>query len=958
MLLRWGGSGPNVLSSVQFCLGVKRVIEGDVRFDPRSLAVYSTDASNYRQVPVGVVCPRHEQDVINVLALARENAVPIVPRGGGTSLSGNSCNAALVLDFSRYMAEIISIDPERRTAVVQPGVVQSTLNAEAGKFGLFFPPDPATKDRCTLGGMIGNNSCGAHSAAYGKTSDNLASLDVVLYDGTRLTLGPNTPESIQAALACGGRTAEIYRRTQAIAQQHAGLIRARYPRIPRRVSGYNLDELLPENNFNLARAVTGSEGTLALVLNATVQLVPKPKEVVLVVLGFDDIFLAGDHVPMVLEHKPEAVEAFDHYLVEFWQEKGWTSVKLLPPGRSYLIVELGGASVDEARARGEELVSRAKGNKGVSGVALFSDPRERNEVWGLRESGLGSGAPREGVPRGWPGAEDFAVHPNRLGEYLRRFDQLLKRHNLTVNMHQGHFGEGCVHGRVAFDFSTAQGIETFRRFMFETSDLIAELGGSNSGEHGDGIARSELLPKMFGPEVVEVFREFKDIFDPERRMNPGIIVDAHPLDSFLRMASYRPQPIPTMFDFSSDGGIGGAFSRCVGIGKCRKLDSGAMCPSFKATRDEAFSTRGRVHMLFEAINGDIFPGGFSDEAIRESMEMCLSCKSCKSECSATVDMAIYKAEFLHHYYQQHSRPLRAKLFGKIYEWAPLAAKIPALVNAVSASPLGSLAKSALGLHQDRPLPRFAARSFRQWFAAHKPRREGREVVLFTDTFNNFFDPEVAIAAVEVLERAGCKVVVPSRYVCCGRPLYDQGMLDEAKQQLAEVMRVLAPHIERGTPIIGLEPGCILTFRDELLRLYPNDPAALALSRQSFMFEEFISRQLPSFIPPQRNATALLQGHCHHRAIVGMETEINLLRRMEGLKLEVLEANCCGLAGAFGYDKQHYDTSRALAERVLLPAIRNSGPEAIVIADGYSCRSQIRHFCPGTRVRHLAQMLND
>jgi FAD/FMN-containing dehydrogenase/Fe-S oxidoreductase len=944
-------------SITSFASELERVLEGDVRFDARSLAVYSTDASNYRQVPVGVVCPRHEQDVIRTLALARENEVPIVPRGGGTSLSGNSCNTALVLDFSRYMSEIKSIDPEQRTALVQPGVVQSALNAEAGRFGLFFPPDPATKDRCTLGGMIGNNSCGAHSAAYGKTSDNLASLDVLLYDGTRLTLGPNTPESIQLALASGGRTAEIYRRAQAIAEQHAGLIRTRYPRIPRRVSGYNLDELLPENRFNLARAVTGSEGTLALVLNATVQLVPKPKEVVLVVLGFDDIFLAGDHVPMVLEHKPEAVEAFDHYLVEFWREKGWTSVKLLPPGKSYLIVELGGATVDEARGRGEDLVSRAKQAKGVAGVALFCDPRERNEVWGLRESGLGSGAPREGVPRGWPGAEDFAVHPNRLGEYLRRFDQLLKRHNLTVNMHQGHFGEGCVHGRVAFDFSTPQGIATFRRFMIETSELVAELGGSNSGEHGDGIARSELLPKMFGPEIMEVFREFKEIFDPEHRMNPGLIVDAFPLDAFLRMASYRPRQIATMFDFSSDHGIGGAFSRCVGIGKCRRLDAGAMCPSFKITRDEAFSTRGRVHMLFEAINGEIFPGGFSDEAIRESMDMCLSCKSCKSECSATVDMALYKAEFLHHYYQQHRRPLRAKLFGKIYEWAPLAAKVPALANAVAASPLGSLAKSTLGLHQDRPLPRFAARSFRQWFAAHKP-REGREVVLFTDTFNNFFDPEVAIAAVEVLERAGCKVTVPSRYVCCGRPLYDQGMLEEARQQLAEVMNVLAPHIERGTPIVGLEPGCILTFRDELLRLYPDDPRALALSRQSFMFEEFITRELPAFTPPASSATALLQGHCHHRAIVGMETEINLLRRMEGLKLDVPEASCCGLAGAFGYDKQRYDMSRALAERVLLPAIRNGGPDAVVIADGYSCRSQIRHFCPGTRVRHLAQMLND
>ena len=634
-------------SVTSFASELKQVLEGDVRFDARSLAVYSTDASNYRQVPVGVVCPRHEQDVIRTLALARENEVPIVPRGGGTSLSGNSCNTALVLDFSRYMSEIKSIDPERRTALVQPGVVQSTLNAEAGKFGLFFPPDPATKDRCTLGGMIGNNSCGAHSAAYGKTSDNLASLDVVLYDGTRLTLGPNTPESIQSALASGGRTAEIYRRAQAIAEQHASLIRARFPKIPRRVSGYNLDELLPENRFNLARAVTGSEGTLALVLNATVQLVPKPKEAVLVVLGFDDIFLAGDHVPMVLEHKPEAVEAFDHYLVEFWQEKGWASVKLLPAGRSYLIVELGGATVDEARGRGEELVSRAKQAKGVAGVALFSDPQGAqakfgdcaNPAWALVRLAKACRAagpePRTSpsIRTGWASICAASI-------------SFSKRHNLTVNMYQGHFGEGCVHGRVAFDFSTPEGIETFRRFMIETSELVAELGGSNSGEHGDGIARSELLPKMFGPEMMEVFREFKEIFDPEYRMNPGLIVDAFPLDAFLRMASYRPKQIANHVRFQLRWRHRRRRLALRRHWQVPPSDAGAMCPSFKVTRDEDFSTRGRVHMLFEAINGEIFPGGFADEAIRESMDMCLSCKSCKSECSATVDMAIYKAEFL------------------------------------------------------------------------------------------------------------------------------------------------------------------------------------------------------------------------------------------------------------------------------------------------------------------------
>jgi FAD/FMN-containing dehydrogenase/Fe-S oxidoreductase len=942
---------------------MRRIVEGDVRFDAGSLAAYSTDASNYRRIPVGVVCPRHPDDVIRAVALARENGVPIVARGGGTSLAGQACNTALVMDFSRYMTAVNAIDAERQTATVESGVVQSRLNAQAGQYGLFFAPDPATKDRCTLGGMIGNNSCGAHSAAYGKTVDNIIALDVLLYDGTRLQLGSgNTTgnaSKIRTAIDSGGRAGEIYAQTQALAQRYSELIRERYPRIPRRVSGYNLDELLPENGYHLARALVGSEGTLALVLGATVKLVPRPRELVLVVLGFADIFEAADHVPWLLEYHPEALEAFDHNLVEFGQAKRLPSLRLLPPGGAYLIAELGGASLDEARERGEALLSRARQAKGVVGGTLFADAQERAAVWGLRESGLGAGAPREGFPRVWPGAEDCAVPPAKLGQYLRSFDQLLRRHGLSVAMYYGHFGQGCIHCRVNFDLTSAAGIATFRAAMLEIGDLVIAHGGSISGEHGDGIARSELLPRMFGPELMGAFGKFKRIFDPEGRMNPGVIVDALPMDSHLRLgAGYHPKQIATQFDFSAEGGLGGAVSRCIGIGKCRKLDSGAMCPSYMVTQDELLSTRGRAHMLFEALNGELLPGGFTDDALHDTLKLCLSCKSCKSECPATVDMALYKAEFLSHYYRKHRRPVRDQLLASIFHWAPLAARLPGLSNWLSNSALGGVAKELLGVHTQRALPRLAARSFRQWFAANPRSRQGREVVLFPDTFNNFFEPEVAIAAVEVLERAGFRVTIPPKYVCCGRPLYDQGMLDEAKSQLAKVMQVLRPWLERGTPIVGLEPGCILTFRDELPRLYPDHPLAEALARQSFMFEEFIAREAPGFTPPAQRATALLQGHCHHRAIVGMDTEIGLLQRIEGLKLEVLDSGCCGLAGAFGYAKENYEMSRALAERVLLPAIRTRGPETLVVADGFSCRSQIRHFCPGTRVRHLAQMLDE
>ena len=604
----------------------------------------------------------------------------------------------------------------------------------------------------------------------------------------------------------------------------------------------------------------------------------------------------------LLEHHPEALEAFDHNLVEFGQEKRLPALRLLPAGRAYLIAELGGASVDEARERGEALQSRASKTPGVMGCNLFSDAQERAAVWGLRESGLGAGAPRAGFPRVWPGP--IAVGPRKTGAVSAQL-RATAAEAQSLGCHVLRPLRARLHSLPGQLRSLQRGGDCYvSSVMLEIGDLVSEHGGSVSGEHGDGIARSELLPKMFGPELMGAFREFKRIFDPEGRMNPGVIVDALPMDSHLRLgAGYSPKQIATQFDFSAEGGLGGAVSRCIGIAKCRKLESGAMCPSYMVTRDELLSTRGRAHMLFEALNGDLLPGGFADDALYETLKLCLSCKSCKSECPATVDMALLKAEFLSQYHRKHRRPVGDVLLANVFRWAPLAAQFPGLSNFLMNSTIGSAAKGMLGVHAQRTLPRLAARSFRQWFASHTRTQQGREVVLFPDTFNNFFEPEVAIAAVEVLERAGFRVTIPPKYVCCGRPLYDKGMLDEAKLQLAKVMQVLQPWLERGTPIVGLEPGCILTFRDELPRLYPNDPLAQALTRQSFMFEEFITREAPQFTPPARNATALLQGHCHHRAIVGMETEIGLLRRIEGLTLEVLDSGCCGLAGAFGYAEE-------------------------------------------------------
>ncbi|MGH7925977.1 MAG: FAD-binding and (Fe-S)-binding domain-containing protein [Candidatus Binatus sp.] len=939
---------------------LRATIEGEVRFDAGTRAAYATDASNYRQVPIGVVIPRHEGDVISALSLARENAMPILARGGGTSLAGQGCNAALVLDFSKYMNRVIAIDTHAHVAQVEPGVVQSHLNAALAPHGLFFAPDPSTKDRCTIGGMIGNNSCGAHSAAYGKTVDNVEALEVILYDGTKLSLAGSLDEAqLGEAIARGGREGEIYSRLRELRNQTADSVRAHFPKLPRRVSGYNLDELMPEHGFNVARAIVGSEGTLATILRATIRAVPRPNEVALAVLGFDDVFIAADQMPWLLAHRPEALEGFDQNLPDLARTKKMPGVRFLPAGSAFLLVELGGASRDEARQRAELVIAQARALRECTGAAYLADASEQATVWQIRESGLGSSAFIPGRPRSWPGAEDSAVPPANLGAFLRGFERILNSRKLKVATYYGHFGEGCVHARINFDLTSASGIATFRASMVELGELVANLGGSLSGEHGDGLARSELLPMMFRPELIGAFRDFKRIFDPTSMMNPGVIVEAHPLDSHLKLgANYRPREVATHFDFSAEGGLAGAALKCVGIGKCRKTEAGTMCPSYMATREEIHSTRGRARILFEALTTDLLPEGFADPALKEALDLCLSCKGCKSECPSSVDMAAYRAEFFSHYYRNHRRPLSSAFFGRLNEVARLASRAPALANAIAHAPfVGGLAKRTLAIHADRELPRFARQTFRSWFERRIPRMSTSEVVLFPDTFTNFFEPHVAIAAVEVLERAGFRVIVPRHELCCGRPLYDQGMLERAKVRLTEVLVELYPFVAVGIPIVGLEPSCILTFRDELPSLFPEDARAKALASKSFLLDEFFVREAPDFAPPALRRRTIVQGHCHQKSLAGIGGELELLSRAAGAELDVLDAGCCGMAGAFGYERAHFEVSKAIGARVLFPAIDQAPPDAIIVADGFSCRSQIRHFCPSRHPKHLAEVLN-
>jgi FAD/FMN-containing dehydrogenase/Fe-S oxidoreductase len=897
--------------------------------------------------------------VIRAVALARENGIPILPRGAGTALAGQTTTTGLVLDFSKYMNAVLHVDPEHRLALVQPGLVQAHLNAAVARYGLFFAPDPATKDRCTLGGMIGNNSCGAHSAAYGKTVDNVARLDVLLYDGTRLTLGAGGEGEYAAASAQGSRAADLCARMRTLAERYGDLVRQRYPKIPRRVSGYNLDQLLPENGLNLARAVVGSEGTLAVVLNATVQLVPKPNQVALVVLGFDDVFAAADQTPWLLDHRPQALEGFDHHLPDFARAKGMAAVRLLPTGRAFLIMELGGETADEVRGLADAVRRQAEGVKECAGVALLFDPAEQRGVWGIRESGLGAGALIPGHPRTWPGAEDCAVPPARLGPFLRRLVPLLARYDLAAATYYGHFGEGCIHCRINFDFFTADGIAKFRAAMIGIADLVAEFNGSLSGEHGDGLARSELLPKMFGPELIGAFRDFKGAFDPDARMNPGVIVDPEPLDQNLRIGPrYNPTPIRTRFDLSAEGGLAGAALKCVGIGKCRKTDAGVMCPSYMATRDEMHSTRGRARLIYEALTGDLLSNGFADDALYEALDLCLSCKSCKTECPASVDMATYKAEFLANYYEGHRRPLAAQFFGRIHEIARIASVAPNLANALVDGGGSSWAKRLLRLHPKRKLPRFAAQTFRSWFERRGQRDTSvPEALLFPDTFNNFFEPEVAIAATEVLERAGFRVLIPSRDICCGRPLYEAGMLDAARRRLLDALEVISPLVDRGVSVVGLEPSCLLSFRDELPALFPRSSDARKLASSAMLLDEFLAAKAPGFMPTKLKGSAIVHGHCHQKALAGMNSELSLLGKAPELRVEAPDAGCCGMAGAFGYDARHFEISRMIGERVLIPAVQKSAPDTIIVADGFACRAQIRQFCADRRPLHLAQVLN-
>ncbi|HYM75472.1 MAG TPA: FAD-linked oxidase C-terminal domain-containing protein [Candidatus Dormibacteraeota bacterium] len=978
-------------------------VRGDVKFDNGSRALYATDGSNYRQVPIGIVLPRDADDVLAAISACREFGAPLLCRGGGTSLAGQCCNVAVVLDFTKYMGNILEIDPQRRIARVQPGVVLDHLRNAAEKHHLTFAPDPASHDRCTIGGMIGNNSCGVHSVMAGKTDDNIEALEVVTYDGTPMKVGQDFIQAAGATTArvgtdafvrpggpeVSGRSAvrvdQIQSALKQIADQYGDLIRKKFPNIPRRVSGYNLNYLLPENGFHIARALVGSEGTCATVLEATCRLVESPPQRVLAVVAYPDIYQCADAIPEIMQHKPIGLEGFDDLLVYYERVKGINTegLSLLPAGGGWLMVEFGGQTLSEAEAQALRLIDALSHTATPPKVQLYSGAQAKR-IWEIREASLGATSHVPGEPLNWEGWEDAAVAPEKLGGYLRDLRKMMAEFNYKGSLY-GHFGHACVHTRLNFDLQSKEGIAKFRRFVEEAADLVVSYGGSLSGEHGDGQARAELWPKMFGPELMEAFRRFKTAWDPDWKMNPGKLIglpgeQPNKLDENLRLgANYAPWEPETRFQFPLDNGsLSHAALRCVGVGKCRREEGGVMCPSWRATHEEEHSTRGRAHLLWEMTQGarrgdGIIRDGWRSEEVKHSLDLCLACKGCKSDCPVGVDVATYKAEFLSHYYEGRVRPLNAYAFGNIDFWASVASKAPGLVNLTTQLPfLSDIAKAVGGIPAQRKIPAFASETFKQWFRrtsgkdlengsrandsmTQSPNDSIPSVLLWADTFNNYFLPQTARAAVEVLEAAGFRVLVPQGNLCCGRPLYDFGMLDRAERLLLEILDQLEPEIEAGIPVVGLEPSCVAVFRDELTNLFPHDARAQALSKQTFLLSEFLEQNLgPNSTLPQLPRKALLHGHCHHKSIMKMTAEESLLRRL-GVDFTAPAPGCCGMAGSFGFERDKYAVSQAIGELELLPAVRNAPPDWLIIADGFSCREQIAQ---GThrQALHVAEVL--
>jgi FAD/FMN-containing dehydrogenase/Fe-S oxidoreductase len=941
---------------------LKKRIEGDIRFDRYSRLLYSTDASIYQIEPIGVVVPRHKGDVQAVIEIANKLGVTILSRGGGTSLAGQAVGHSIVLDFSKYMQNVLEVNREELWCRVQPGLVQDELNAHVRGMGLQFGPDTSTSNRATIGGMIGNNSSGAHSLTYGKTLDHVIELTVLLSDGSEAALNDLSPEAVAKRSKADTIEGRAYREVFRLAQQHKSEILARFPKIMRRVSGYNLDEFAKPQPFNLSRMIVGSEGTLATIVEAKMRLVPKPKWTAMDVIHFNDDIEALECAQVVLQTRPYAMESTDKMVLNLARGNIEQSRKLgFVQGApdSLLMVEYAGDSEDEVKAQVYKLEEMRQREKIGYASTLAFKPEEVKAIWGVRKAGLGLLLGMKGDKKPLAFVEDTAVAPAKLPEFIKRFREVVSRHD-TIAGYYGHCSVGCMHIRPLINLKDESEMHKMVSIANAISDLVLEFNGAMSGEHGDGLARSHFNAKLFGPALYDAFRQVKRAFDPKNLMNPGKIVDAPAMTESLKISPrYKPWEPRTTLDFGAQGGFARAVEMCSGMAECRKKLDGTMCPSYMATLDEEHSTRGRANALRSAISGRMPEQEFTGKRLYEVMDLCLECKACKAECPSNVDMAKLKYEFLDHYHRANGLPLRNRIFGGIETFNRVGSALAPMSNWLANSPVNRwLMELVAGIDRRRPLPLFARETFEDWFRKHQAGGDGSkgDVVLFYDTFNNYNTPNVAIAAARFLEKSGYRIVLVDKK-CCGRPMISKGMLAQAKENALWNVAKLAPYAEKGTPIVGLEPSCLLTLRDE----YPEfirTSAAKKVAENSFMLEEFVVTQHAAgtltLNANGKNKKVLLHGHCHQKALVGTAPTIAMLRAA-GCEVSEVDSGCCGMAGSFGFEKEHYDLSTKIGNRRLAPAVKATSTDVEIAASGISCRQQIEHLA-GRKAKHPAELL--
>ena len=958
---------------------LKRRVSGEVRFDAFSRVLYSTDASIYQMEPVGVVIPRNVEDVLAVIEVAKESGVPVLPRAGGTSLAGQTVNHAIVTDFSKYLNQIIEVNQDEQWARVQPGIVLDDLNRQLLPYGLMYAPDPTTSSRACVGGGVGNNSCGAHSVIYGKTLDHIKEVSVILSDGTQSHFQELDARELEAKLSGAGLESEIYRGVRRLAQENIAEIQARYPNIMRRVSGYNLDEFLTDSPFNLTKMVVGSEGTLCVITEIKINLVPRPTLTALGVVHFQDIFGASDAVQHILEHDPSSIEIMDRNVLERSRQSAGLASNMGfiegDPG-AILVVEFYGESEAELTDKTEKLKEdMARRGHGYTTVNML-DRAAQASVWAVRKNGLGLLMSMHGDAKPLPFVEDTAVDPDKMGDFVRKFDEIVRNHQ-TEAAYYGHASVGCLHIRPVVSLKSQDGVNKMLSIADEISDLVKEFGGSLSGEHGDGIVRGVWNEKMFGPEIYKLFQELKGTFDPDGIMNPNKIIDCPPMDQNLRYGGdYLAPSLPTKLDFSIDTDFAGAVEMCNGMGACRQ-HTGTMCPSYVATRDEEHSTRGRANLLRAALSGHLPEGTMTSKRLWEAMDLCLECKGCKSECESGVDMAKLKYEFLDQYHKANGTPLRNRVFGHISRLSAWGSRTAPLSNLMAGNRVGRLmSQVVLGIHPKRKPPKFVRQTFAKWFKGRGGENPPKSpftkrglgtsslqstdtVVLLNDTYMNYNYPEIGKAAVALLEAAGLNVVL-SDTKCCGRPMISKGMLDDATANAVSNIDQLYAYAEQGIPVIGCEPSCLLTFRDEYPQLVRDDRAQ-KVAENSYMIDEYLMQlqedgELELDLG-NLEKKVLFQAHCHQKAEMGTATSLAALRLAPGYQVELVNAGCCGMAGSFGYEKEHYDLSMKIGEEALFPAIRAKDDDWEVAVMGVSCRQQVEDGT-GRKARHLVEVLAD